>query len=57
MLLKAHLPFSSTFASVVTAKLTYSVAQALFACAGMVFAFHASLFLRDFVTVSSRPSR
>lgn len=41
MLLKTHLPFSSTLASVVTAKLTYSVAQAAFALAGVLFAFRA----------------
>ena len=41
LLLRAHLPLSSTLASVITGKLTYSVAQALFACAGVLFAFQA----------------
>jgi uncharacterized protein (TIRG00374 family) len=41
LLLRAHLPLSSTLASVVAGKLTYSVAQAVFACAGVLFAFQA----------------
>lgn len=41
LLLRAHLPLSSTLASVVTGKLTYSVAQAAFAFAGVLFAFQA----------------
>ncbi|MBP1685810.1 MAG: conserved rane protein of unknown function [Deltaproteobacteria bacterium] len=41
LLLRAHLPISSTLASVVTGKLTYSVAQAAFAFAGVLFAFQA----------------
>lgn len=41
LLLKTHLPLSSTLASVVTAKLTYSLAQAVFALAGVLFAFQA----------------
>lgn len=41
LLLRAHLPLSSTLASVVTGKLTYSVAQGTFACAGVLVAFQA----------------
>jgi len=41
LLLRAYLPFSSSLASVVTGKVTFSVAQAVFACAGVLFAFQA----------------